>query len=470
MTVAAEAETETPAPAGAAWHSDTAFEGIPTGDGRIMLANSLDWREPPLTLMAMVETTEGGHLGAQVSGRMDAFEKRSVTLDGKKLPDGVTSIYSTGVFDDGDYGTDIERMVRDETLRGISVDLSVDEWAFYDPETGEVIDPEEASDEDWERAFMGDLDFAVVKGTILAATVCPTPAFADARIALLAAGTSPRKGLWRAGAEYAKTLGIEPGTLMTTITASIYLRDRALVAAGYGRAPIAPPREWFETPEPNEPTPLTVEPDGRVYGHIALWNSCHTGFLNGRFSECVQPPRSRIDYADFHLGALPVEGPDGTEVIAIGKLTVGTGHADPHVGRLAAREHYDHTGAVAAYVRAVDGRHGVWVCGATKSDATDEQIRDLCANPPSGDWREYNGNLELQAALAVVIPGFPVPRAQLALSASGDPVTLILPSNVVEPTAPAAVSIAASSSVDVLAHAIDGTLDEFIQSDDCGCT
>ena len=87
MPPVAEAETtETAAPAGRGWHSDTAFEGIPTGDGRIMLADSLDWRDPPLTLMAMVETTEGGHLGAQISGRMDLFEKRPSTIDGTKLP------------------------------------------------------------------------------------------------------------------------------------------------------------------------------------------------------------------------------------------------------------------------------------------------------------------------------------------------------------------------------------------------
>jgi hypothetical protein len=49
------------------------------------------------------------------------------------------------------------------------------------------------------------------------------------------------------------------------------------------------------------------------------------------------------------------------------------------------------------------------------------------ANPPSGDWRALNNQLELVAALSVVVPGFPVPRSQLALSASAGISALILP-------------------------------------------
>jgi hypothetical protein len=38
-----------------------------------------------------------------------------------------------------------------------------------------------------------------------------------------------------------------------------------------------------------------------------------------------------------------------------------------------------------------------------------------------------NNQLELVAALSVVVPGFPVPRSQLALSASGAVSALVLP-------------------------------------------
>ena len=187
--------------------------------------------------------------------------------------------------------------------------------------------------------------------------------------------------------------------------------------------PLKPPSDWFEMPEADAPTPLTVEKNGRVYGHLAVWGSCHTGFLNGALSECVQPPASNTDYAHFHLGTLETqEGKD----VRVGKLTYATNHAPLSASAKAAADHYDHTGSVGAFVRARNGNLGVWVSGAVRSDITQEGFRDLRANPPSGDWRSLNRNLELVAALAVPVPGFPIP--QLALAASGDVVeSLILP-------------------------------------------
>lgn len=406
------------------WGSDIAFEGMATGDGRFMCVDSLGWREPPLTLMAMIETPDfGGHAGAQVAGRMDSFVKNSKGMDGGKLAAGVKAVYSEGVFDSGEYAQDIERMIGDETLRGVSVDLSIEEWGFRDPDSGEMFNPDEMTPEEWDRAFMGELDFAVIKGTVMAATVCPTPAFADARIALLASATL-RPRVWRAGDEFAAATGLKPGQMMTTLTASIQIVDEVLTAAGAPRgiAPLDPPGDWFFRPEPDEATPLTVTDDGEIYGHIATWDTCHTGFINGEWAQCITPPRSNTGYSRFHVGEIVTrEG----EHLPVGKLTVGTGHAPMQASSKAVRDHYDNTGSVAAFVRASDGKHGVWVCGATRSDMTPEQLRDLRANPPSGDWRAVDHNLELHAALAVPVPGFPVTRSQIALAASGDGMEIV---------------------------------------------
>lgn len=191
-------------------------------------------------------------------------------------------------------------------------------------------------------------------------------------------------------------------------------------------APLAPPSEWFFQPEPDGPQKLTYEADGRVSGHLAIWGSCHTGFLNGALAECVKPPPSRSNYSRFHLGDIVTAEQDTIEV---GKLTFDTNHAPISVGMQAAARHYDHTGSVGAYVRAVDGKHGIWLSGAVRSDLSREGLRDMRANPPSGDWRAFNGNLEMIASLAVVVPGFPIVRPQLALAASGnnDVEALILP-------------------------------------------
>jgi hypothetical protein len=201
---------------------------------------------------------------------------------------------------------------------------------------------------------------------------------------------------------------------------ALYAKEDTMTAA---IAPLRPARDWFFRAEADGPTPPTFTAAGEAYGHLALWETCHAGFLSGEFGECVKAPRSPSNYQFFHLGA--VETSEG-EMVAVGKLTYGTGHAPLGVGLQAASAHYDDTGSVGAFVRATDGKYGVWFSGAVKSDLSPEGLRDMRANPQSGDWRSFNGQLELVASLAVVVPGFPIPRSQLALAASGV-ASLILP-------------------------------------------
>lgn len=182
-------------------------------------------------------------------------------------------------------------------------------------------------------------------------------------------------------------------------------------------APLRPPVAWFSRPEPDRQVPLTFTSEGEVFGHLALWDTCHSGFLNGQFSECVKAPRSATDYSQFHLGVL--ETAEG-EMVNVGKLTYDTGHAPLTADLRAASSHYDNTGSVGAFVRARDGQHGIWLSGAIRSDLPAEGLRDLRANPPSGDWRILQHSLELVASLAVPVPGFPITRSQLALAASAD--------------------------------------------------
>lgn len=168
-----------------------------------------------------------------------------------------------------------------------------------------------------------------------------------------------------------------------------------------------PPAEWFANPNLDAPTPLTITDDGRVFGHLAAWGTCHTGIGDS----CVTAPKSRTGYAYFHTGeAVTADG----RRIPVGRLTYGGGHARHHLGYAAAAEHYDSTSAVGAYVRAGEDAHGIWVAGAMAPTATDSAYATMRAAPLSGDWRRVAGNLELVAALHVNTPGFPVPRAVMA--------------------------------------------------------
>jgi hypothetical protein len=68
---------------------------------------------------------------------------------------------------------------------------------------------------------------------------------------------------------------------------------------------------------------------------------------------------------------------------------------------------------------------GIWFAGALRTGVKPEQVRELRAGSLSGDWRYLGGNLELVAALAVNVPGFPVPRVQAGLAASGVQTALV---------------------------------------------
>ena len=178
------------------------------------------------------------------------------------------------------------------------------------------------------------------------------------------------------------------------------------------------PAEFFTNPTLPGPTPLTITDDGQVFGHLALWDTCHIGMAD----VCVTPPRSRASYSYFATGAVLTT--DGE--VPVGQITLDTGHADLADDAFAARRHYDDTGTAVADVAVGEDDHGIWFNGAMRT-VTAEQRDALQAAALSGDWRTLRGTLELIAALAVNVPGFPVPRP--ALAASGGHQTALTVSN-----------------------------------------
>jgi hypothetical protein len=182
------------------------------------------------------------------------------------------------------------------------------------------------------------------------------------------------------------------------------------------KPPLYPPGEWFDDPRLAEPTPMQVDrATGRVWGHIAAWASCHTGYP----SRCVPPPHSSPGYAYFHTGS--VETAEG-QVVHVGRVTMRTSHADQHLSAADASRHYDHTGFAAAVVRAGEDGHGIWHAGSLLPHVTEIDVAELRRHPPSGDWRIIAGRHELIGTLCVNVPGYPIPRAYVA---SGQVVALV---------------------------------------------
>jgi hypothetical protein len=363
------------------WEGVLAVEGITTSDNRYLMPGKIGHRDLPLTLMAQTVTADG-HEGAWVAGKITNIWRE----DRPDLGEGAVAIMGSGVFANNEDGQRAFDLLEEEVLRGVSIDFAASETHLLDPETLDVLD-------DGEMDLMDLLSGNFVRGfegDIMGATLCPFQAFEDATMQIV---ETPDK----------------------VVVASAFPIRKVLTASAAGIAPLNPPKEWFYTEETNGPCPLTVTADGRIYGHLALWNQCHRAVG----ATCEMAPRSKSGYAYFHTGSLTtLEG----EKVNVGRITVGAnGHASvsPYLGTQGAIEHYDETGTVGAFVRAKDGLYGIWLSGAVRSDCPAEKVRDMEANPPSGDWREENGRLELCAALSVPVAGFPVPRYEASLVASG---------------------------------------------------
>jgi len=385
------------------WRSDMAFENRSTGDGRFIESGAIEFRDCPMPLMLQTET-EIGHFGAVLAGAIT-----SVGMIGEVA-------VGAGTFDDNDAGRQFRDIISARGRFGVSIDVAEAE--------GEMICTD--VDEDG-YCIDGEMRFSLIR--VMGLTGTPFPAFEDAFIELNQQ-TVNAAGEPCVDCEQQATGGViridlnAPGAQSSTVSEAIRTTFKATngawVASGVSNnmstsaaplaaaaAPLRPPAEWFEDPHLTKPTPLTVTPEGRVYGHIAAWESCHTGFAN----KCVRPPHSRSGYAFFTTGALVTK--EGTTV-RVGQLTMGCGHASdsPSLGAKLAKAHYDGgPGAVQmADVTAGEDKHGIWCAGALRPGVTDEQIREFCAQGLSGDWREVvpGEGLELLAVLSVPVQGFPI--------------------------------------------------------------
>jgi hypothetical protein len=393
-----EPPSDTPsAPLDGAWEGVIAREGEQTGDGRLIEEGALRWDELPIPLRIAFKDV-GGHDGAEVCGRIETVERR----DGG-------DIYATGTFDLGSaVGTEAYRQVTEQMSNGISIDTDDVEFRIMAREDlnrpGATSDdtPDESGRVQVMKVSSSDELTVIESARLRAATLVAVPAFASARIYV--AGQAP------AASEPAERdeNGDSEAYASSTADADLLSRD-ALIAAA---VPTAPPEAWFKDPGLTGPTALVIEDDGRVYGHIAAWGTCHIG----QIGKCVEPPTSPSNYAYFRTGALQTA--EGTSV-AVGHLTMDTGHAGPRDSATQAAAHYDNTGYVFADVAAGEDAYGIWVAGSLRPGIPAERVRIARSAPISGDWRTIRGSLELVGALAVNVPGFPVPRPK-GLLASGE--------------------------------------------------
>jgi hypothetical protein len=348
-------------------------EEIESGDGRKFKKGSISVRDLPVPLLWQIKTGSG-HDGSVVVGRIDYIER---------VEGGLGNAY--GIFDAGPYGREAERLVRHGFLRGVSVDL--DQF-----EAKENKKPKLENSEDGDE--IGKDKLTINKARIMAATIVAKPAFQECSIELQNQGDqednlTPEDGVYEESME--DFADLEP------IMASGFLKSPV---------PLIPPADWFKNPGFTKPTPLTVDDNGRVYGHIAAWQVSHIGL-----PRATKPPRSRSKYAYFNTGVIRTE--EGTDV-PVGQLTLAGGHAPLNADAASAAKHYDDTASSVADIHVGEDEYGIWCAGSLRPNLDEMQIRALRASAPSGDWRPINGSLELVAICQVNVPGFPTARAMVA--------------------------------------------------------
>ena len=332
--------------------------GEASGDRRIFKpGGEYAFRTFPLPLMHQKQTS-GGHDESVTVGSIRTAEVRE---DG---------IYAEGVLFDTPEAQEAAAMLEEGVTRP-SIDWCDESWELVDS-SGNPVDPEALTAE-----TIDDVVYQITGMTLMAATLVSKPAFDGTHVTLVE------------GDEDVDTEEEE-----TALAAS-------LVASGHPGAPVFDAAA-FANPNLDKVTGIHATPDGRVVGHVATWNECHVGVRD----RCVMAPRSKTGYALFHVSEVETtEGP-----VAVGRLTVGAGHADPKLGVIPAREHYDNAASCWALGRVYEDEFGIAFAGVVHPDATPRQIMDGTSAPLSGDWRRHGGNLELVAALTVNTPGYPVVR------------------------------------------------------------
>ena len=374
--------------------------GYPTSDGRYLAPDEISHRELPWEIHMQPAIAEG-HEGALPVGRMEQISYIPFSKFGKKeqfyAPDQIkameeaphdpTVVFGQGVLN-GPNAVEAKRRI--ENGAGASIDGLHRTGDLFDSTSFEKVDTTDLGLGDLLEGVAGGQYLQGLAGKIGGLTIVAIGAFEEARVGLTAsAGTVViRLASWGA---------LAPSG------------PRGLVAAA---GPLKPPKAWFENPGLKELTPITITKDGQVFGHLADWQGCHTGFR----AMCNPPYRSASNYAYFNVAELETEEGD---MVTCGKLMFsrdGVGHApvDRPIEIEAVRLHYDDATQVGAHVHAGEDKFGIWLAGALRPGLNDLEVQHLRSHPPSGDWRPVKGQMELVCAFSVAIPGFPIRRALVA--------------------------------------------------------
>jgi hypothetical protein len=380
---------------------------MPTGDDRRFAPGSITAAPTPFA-WEWVREREGGHDGAVSVGAVTEINFGTVdqavaagwisaeAVKGFKLasPDH-QAIWATGhLFDDADreetpqLAEDVAHALRliSEGVLGPSVDL--DSFEGKPVKTG--TDEEVTWDMLEEAAMTGeelDVELLITEGRVRAATLVSIPAFV----------------------ETTRPLELITPELDAVTAAEATAETMALIASVGAATVVRPAATAFDKPNLSGPTPITYDFDkGVVYGHIATWQTCHTGITD----VCTTAPRDPAGGEYPWFNRIPVETDGG--IVWAGRLTAGGRHAPLSLSASGSMAHHD-TLTTAAHVRAYEDEYGIVVAGPIKPGLSADTRSTLERRKVSADWRETHQGLSMVELLALSPgprahsePGFPV--------------------------------------------------------------
>jgi hypothetical protein len=338
-----------------------------TGDRRLLEAQGGGVRTLPRPIFAQFAQSFG-HNGSVPIGSL-----QEVTLE----DDG--NVTGRGWLLDQDYVRDLfVPLIATKTLFHNSVDLAEVEIRW-------------GSDDFFDDAFW---DMIMTRWNVAATTLVGVPAFADAHatledfddelVASFCACDEPVE------IDFAETKLFIPG-----------IDDAVELTADGGR--LLPDFAIFCMPEPDAPTPHTVDADGRVFGHLADWQVPHAG--NGRF--CPRP----ASYASYHQGSVLTD----RGLVRTGTIFFLGGHPDHPLDTRDVTRAYGGIENAWADVVVTNGRHGPWYCGQARPGLSAEAMYQARASGISGHW--VGG--DLHAIVSCNVRGLTIPGSTLAADRDG---------------------------------------------------
>jgi hypothetical protein len=354
-----------------------------------------------------------GHDGKISIGRPEMLWIAPADADGREVP----HLWGAGTFDSADSdAADVVRKIGAGYAGTVSADLAnaQADLRWVDSNTNEQVDE---PDEDQVYAYLEGEDIGVVPVEyvhtwwLAGATLVQDPGFHTGWIrattqspAEMVADNTP---VWELDMSSVGPLAASAAPTPTAEPGSQRWCEQVAAAV-----PWTPPAAWFSDPQLSGPTKVTVADDGRVFGHVARWDTLHEVHQ-------VPPPHCPFggSYPKFHRH--PVATSDGGMMLTGPLATNGHASTDASVTVAAAQMHYDDPNFILADVVAGEDQHGIWVAGALRPGVSAFQVLLAHRYSFSGDWRDG----AMIAACSCSVPAFSIHHDEtvVALAASAGP-------------------------------------------------